>query len=168
MILGDRSPLFFDTYFIMITKEEIDYIVRNNIGETDLFLVDIKLGSSNKINVFIDSNNGVNILDCTKLHKAIVNNLEEKNIDFELQVSSPGIDASFKVIEQYLKNIDKQVEIVSFDGVKTKGELLSANEKEICIKENNTSKGKKDVGSNENNICISLTNIKSTKLVYTF
>ncbi|MFC2117465.1 ribosome assembly cofactor RimP [Bacteroidota bacterium] len=152
----------------MITKDKIIDIVRNNINETDLFLVDVKIGSSNKINVFIDSNSGVNIQDCTIIHKAIVNELEMSNLDFELQVSSPGIDASFKVMEQYLKNIEKEIEIISFDGVKTRGTLLSVNDEEILIKERIITKGGKDVGTNMENIHINLKNINSAKLIHSY
>ena len=42
--------------------------------------------------------------------------LDRDKEDFELQVSSPGLDMPFVVIEQYFKNEGKKVEVTDNDG----------------------------------------------------
>jgi ribosome maturation factor RimP len=56
--------------------------------------------------------------------RAIENSLDRDTEDFELEVSSPGLDAPFKVKEQYLKNIGRKVEVLLKDGHTYKGILL--------------------------------------------
>ena len=48
--------------------------------------------------------NGITIDECASLHRHIENNLDREKEDFELQVSSPGLDMPFAVIDQYYKN----------------------------------------------------------------
>ena len=47
--------------------------------------------------------------------------------DFELQVSSPGLTEPFKVKQQYIKNIGRQIQVQPNSGEKLEGKLLEAN-----------------------------------------
>ncbi len=152
----------------MVTKDKIFTIVEKNIEGSDIFLVNVSVGSSNTIKVYIDSNVGVTIKDCTKLHKQIVNDSEIIDEYFELQVSSPGINSSFKVYKQYLKNLGKEIEVTTNDGIKTKGLLHTTNEQDIeVIEQVQQKKGNKKI-ENINSITIGLKNIKSAKLILCF
>ncbi len=61
---------------------------------------------------------GITIDECAAIHRHIEKSLDRDKEDFELQVSSPGLDMPFGVIEQYYKNEGKKVEVVDNEGSK--------------------------------------------------
>ena len=91
--------------------------------DTGLFLVSVKAGNGNRIAVLADRKEGITIDECAAIHRHIENNLNREEEDYELQVSSPGLDMPFMVIEQYLKNEGKKVEVTDNDGIKYTGIL---------------------------------------------
>ena len=107
----------------MIEKNKIEEVVRGLIAGSDIFLVLVKVSASNKIIIHIDKNSGITIDECAILHRQIEQCFNRDEEDYELQVSSPGIDAHFVVIEQYIKNEGKKVEVLDNDGKKYTGLL---------------------------------------------
>lgn len=107
----------------MIDKNKIEEIVKEFMKGTGLFLVSVKAGNGNRIAVLADRKEGITIDECAAIHRHIENNLNREEEDYELQVSSPGLDMPFMVIEQYLKNEGKKVEVTDNDGIKYTGIL---------------------------------------------
>lgn len=107
----------------MIEKGKIEKIVREFTEGTGMFLVAVKVSGDNRISVLADTMSGMKIDDCVDLHRHIESRLDRDTEDFELQVSSPGLDASFTVPEQYIKNTGKKIEVTTDDGMKTAGIL---------------------------------------------
>ena len=109
----------------MITKDHIRKLAEKHISGTGIFLVDVRLSSTGRITVLIDRNEGVTIDDCVALSRYISQELGEEVGDFELNVSSPGLDMPLLVIEQYHKNEGRMVDVVSNDGSREKGTLMN-------------------------------------------
>jgi len=107
----------------MIEKRNIKGIVEEFIQDTGLFLVAVKVSSANRITVLADKYDGITIDECAALHRYIEKKLGRDKEDFELQVSSPGLDLPFGVIEQYHKNEGRKVEVIDNDGSKYYGKL---------------------------------------------
>mgnify|MGYP001394887331 CR=1 FL=1 len=107
----------------MITKDHIRKLTGDHISGTGIFLVDVRLSSTGRITVLIDRHNGVTIDDCASLSRFLVNELGEESGDYELNVSSPGLDMPLLVIEQYHKNEGRMVEVVTHDGTRSTGTL---------------------------------------------
>jgi ribosome maturation factor RimP len=107
----------------MIEKQKIQGLVEEFIKGTGLFLVSVKVSNANRIIVLADKKGGITIDECAAIHRHIENGLDRETEDFELQVSSPGLDMPFEVIEQYIKNEGKKVEVVDFEGSKYVGKL---------------------------------------------
>jgi len=105
----------------MIDKTKIEKLVKDYINGTKLFLVAVKVNSSNRITVLADRNEGITIDECAGLHRYLEKNLDRNAEDFELQVSSPGLDMPFLVIEQYYKNEGRKVAVVDNEGLKYTG-----------------------------------------------
>lgn len=132
-------------FFILIVMEKL--IQLKGIIETeilryfegkDLFLVDIKVLSNGKIEIFADSFANITIDECVQISRHIYHFLEENNLmndNLSLDVSSPGMDESLKVPQQFQKQLNKQVEVVLKNGLKITGELLKVDEQEIKVKE---------------------------------
>jgi ribosome maturation factor RimP len=148
----------------MIEKESITAIVEEFIKGTDLFLVGVKVSSSNRISVLADKNEGITIDECASIHRHIEKSLDRDKEDFELQVSSPGLDVPFAVIEQYYKNEGKKVEVLDIDGSKFTGILKNVNkggfELETDLKIKGKAKELKDLSFN-------FDKVKSTRIILT-
>jgi len=154
----------------MIKRTDIQKIVENGIAETDLFLVGIKVSADNCIEVLIDSPQSVDLDRCAAISRAIESGLDRDVEDFELTVSSAGLDLPFQVLQQYLKYIGKEVEIVFKNGQKLKAILIAADENAISIsytvlKKEEGAKRKKPVTETA---VYQLNEIKSTKPVINF
>ena len=120
----------------MITKERILALAQERIDELnkDLFVVELTISSSNKIHLEIDSSVGfVSIDDCVRVSRNIEHNLDREVQDFELSVSSAGIDKPLRNWKQYPKNIGRSLKIKTRSDEKFEGELTKVNEKEIQI-----------------------------------
>jgi ribosome maturation factor RimP len=103
-------------------------MVEEKLSET-MFIVDISVGLGNAISVVIDSDHGLSIDKCIEMSRHIEHQFDREVEDFSLEVSSPGLTQPFKVLRQYLKNLGKEVEIVTSKGDKLVGILKSADEK---------------------------------------
>ncbi|NPA68011.1 MAG: ribosome assembly cofactor RimP [Chlorobi bacterium] len=157
---------------ILKITEEIITSENNNFESTNIFLTDIKVSQDNKISILIDSFDGIKISDCIKLSKKIEEKLDREKEDFELVVSSAGLDKPFKVFKQYEKNKGKQIKILTKDGKKIKGTIISAENPNIEIqpetKKTKNKKSNKTKPETEKNINLNINEIKEAKVVITF
>jgi ribosome maturation factor RimP len=105
----------------MINKELVVKLAQERIDELDrgLFIVDVSISKSMVINLEIDKENGnVAIEDCVSVSRNVEHNLDREEEDFELHVSSAGLDKPLRVLPQFLKNVGREVEIVLVNGTK--------------------------------------------------
>ena len=148
----------------MIEKQKIQSLVEEYIRGTGLFIVAVKISSSNRIIVMADKNEGITIDECAAIHRHLENNLDRETEDFELQVSSPGLDLPFLVIEQYVKNEGKKVEAIDNSGYKHTGKLKNVTkggfELETEVKVKGRPKEMKDLSFN-------FDQIRSTRVILT-
>ena len=157
----------------MITKKEITRLAQERINELDNgnYLVDVMISSKNAISVKIDNlNGGVSVKDCVSVSRNIEHNLDREVEDFELQVSSPGIDQPFMVHKQFLKNIGKQVSVILENQKVLSGELMIVTEdqlsiKEITIEKNKATKKKETIKTVHQ---LLMSDIRETKLIISF
>ena len=133
----------------MAEKSTIEKIVREFTATTGIFLVAVRISATGKITVLVDRKEGITIDDCADLSRFIESRLDRDVEDYELQVSSPGLDMPFLVVEQYYKNEGKEIEVLSDDGKKYKGILKNVTsggfELETSVKEKNSSGSKTTV-----------------------
>lgn len=131
---NDKRSLLYFTYMNIEQKTaKIRQLAEEVItGDTDSFLVDVKLKPGNHIQVFADADAGLTLSRCIAYNKALYKLIEESALfnegEFELEVSSPGLEEPLKLNRQYLKNIGRPVEVILKDGRKITGKLLSAGD----------------------------------------
>ncbi len=135
---GHKSPLLLG---YMLDKNEIEEIVNKSITGTDKFLVDISVSSTNVVEVFVDGDNGISIQECVKISRLIESSFDRDVEDYELRVSSPGLNKPFKMIRQYKKYVNREIEVVNNDDKKVKGVLKSVSENGFELERK---KGKKE------------------------
>jgi ribosome maturation factor RimP len=152
----------------MIDESRIIDLINSRIGGSDLFLVDVSTGSSNEIRVLVDSMEGVKISECAELSRWLTAELDQDDMDFSLEVSSPGLGSPFVLKQQYKKNIGRHVEVIFKDGKKRKGRLTGVGEDSITLEvtekmlAGGSQKKKKSVLTEKS---YGLNEIKSTKVV---
>ena len=119
----------------MITKEQIIDLSSEALADSDRFVVDVTVSKSNVINLYIDADSSVTIDHCVALSRFIEGRLDREVEDYELSVSSAGIDYPLLKHRQLNKYIEKDLEITNNDGVKKLYKLLSFTEKLLNVQE---------------------------------
>ena len=117
----------------MIEQSIIETHLKEILADAGCFLVDIRVDKSNRILVHIDRDEGVIITDCVNISRELETRLDRDSEDFALEVSSPGLDSPFKVIEQYYKNRGNKVKVVLEGGETLEGILNEVSNKDIVI-----------------------------------
>lgn len=162
---GTDSPLFYLKK--MISESTIHTLVNEKIEGTDLFLVDLSVKPGNKIMVLIDAVRGLSIDDCVKISRHIEFSLDRESEDFDLQVSSPGADAPFKVRDQYKKYEGKNVEVITTENKVINGRIIASDETKFELEMKLASKGNKKIATTEI-VQFNYNQIKQTKATISF
>ncbi len=125
----------------MADQNSIEHHLEGILAGKDIFLVGVKVDNNNKIIVHIDSSEGISIDDCARVSRELEEKLDRDREDFALEVSSPGLDSPFRVIEQYQKNVGKRINLVKTDGEKLEGVLKKTGENGIVLEMTRGRKG---------------------------
>jgi len=149
----------------MINKETVKELVNDFIAEKEIFLVDVKVSTTNRITVHVNKPSGITIDECAMISRHIETNLDRNREDYELNVSSPGLNMPFRVREQFEMSIGRQVEIIDNQGKKTRGVLMKVEDEGIEIESENNTKGKKN---DTEEISFNFNEIKTVKEVISF
>lgn len=130
---GLQSPLSLN---IVMNKNDIETVVNSYLEGKIAFLVEVEVRKGNVINVYIDSDNGVNIKECVDITRLIESKFDRDKEDYELRVSSPGLDRPFKLLRQYNKYVGHEIIVLVNDNRKMEGELMSLSDEgiELLIK----------------------------------
>lgn len=125
----------------MADQNSIEHHLEGILAGKDIFLVSVKVDNNNKIIVHIDTSEGISIDDCARVSRELEEKLDRDREDFALEVSSPGLDSPFRVIEQYQKNVGKRINLVKTDGEKLEGVLKKTGENGIVLEMTSGRKG---------------------------
>ncbi len=150
----------------MITVDKIEALAAKKIQEGNNYIVDISVRPGNKIIVLLDNDKAISISDCVEMSRYIESNLDRETEDFELSVMSAGMTEPFKITRQYIKNIGRQVDVVTKEGNKHTGKLISADNSGIILETKTKEKKSKQIITN--NINLEYSKIKETKRVISF
>ena len=117
----------------MIDKNVVKQLVEQWWADKEYFLVDVETSPDSRIVVEIDHADGVWIEDCVELSRFIEEHLNRDEEDYELEVGSAGLGQPFKVPQQYVNFIGKEVEVLDKDGKKYKGTLKSVDGNDFVV-----------------------------------
>ncbi|NVJ88246.1 MAG: ribosome assembly cofactor RimP [Flavobacteriaceae bacterium] len=98
-----------------------------------LFLIDLYISSTNKIQVIVDGDNGVPLSECIRISRNVEHNLDREEEDFSLEVSSPDISHPLQNKRQYKKNINRILKVKT-EEENFEGTLAKADENEIELR----------------------------------
>lgn len=154
----------------MIDKQKVIELTQEWLADKEYFLVDVTISKDDKITVEIDHADGVWIEDCAELSRHIESGLSRDTEDYELEVGSAGLGQPFKVLQQYLIHIGKEVEVLGKDGKKYKGILTKADETgfSIAVSKKQKVEGSKRPQMVEQEISFVYGDTKYTKYIINF
>ncbi len=154
----------------MIDKNVVKKLVDEWLRDKEYFLVDIEISVDNRIVVEIDHAEGVWIEDCVALSRYIEERLSRDDEDYELEVGSAGLGQPFKVPQQYINFIGKEVEVLDADGIKVKGILkaVEGNDFTVGVEEKVKVEGKKRPQKQEVDHTYQMDQVKYTKYIISF
>ncbi|MEM7660038.1 MAG: ribosome maturation factor RimP [Bacteroidota bacterium] len=94
----------------------------------DVFIVEVKLedGKRTLLSLKIDTDRGISLAECHKIGREIGHFLEDEALlpePYHLEVSSPGVGHPLKLHRQYVRNIGRNLEVLTTDGSIWKGIL---------------------------------------------
>ncbi|WP_130733545.1 ribosome assembly cofactor RimP [Flavobacterium sp. J27] len=119
----------------MTFKEEVNRLLEGVLQErSSLFLIDLKVDDSYKINIVLDGDNGVTLQDCVDVSRAIDANLDGEKYDFSLEVASAGLSSPLKLVRQYKKNIGRNLKVKTTSAQEIEALLTEANDERITLK----------------------------------
>jgi len=148
----------------MIKEKYIKSLAEEHFKDTDKFLVSVKVKPGNKIMVFIDADSSISISDCVQLSRFIESHLDREKEDFEMDVSSAGLDFPLSLERQYKKNIGREVKVTLVDGTVKKGLLSSLSDQGIEISETVVEKKNKKKEITKVPVFLMFEQIKETRL----
>lgn len=99
------------------------------------FVVDVHY-HAHKLEVFLDSDDRLDLDMCTQISRWLGNKIEEANLIEEhyiLEVSSTGLDRPLKLYRQYVKNIGREVIVHVKDGRRLEGVLTEVKPDMITL-----------------------------------
>lgn len=151
-------------------KQALQDFIVGQLAETDMFLVNLTIGKDNKIVVEIDSDSSVDIDECVELTRAVEGEFDRDKEDYELEIGSAGLTSPLVMPRQYRKYIGENVEVLTSEGKKMKGELRSADEDGfvIAVSKKVKPEGAKRPVMVEEEITFKYEEIKYTKYIIEF
>ena len=154
----------------MIERNAVKTVVEEWLSGNDYFLVDVTFTPDDRIVVEIDHADGVWIEDCAELSRFMQERLGDELGDYELEVGSAGIGQPFKVEQQYLNHIGKDVEVLDTEGKKVQGVLKQVDGRNfvVTVKEKQKLEGKKRPQLVDVDKTFNMDNIKYTKYLLSF
>ena len=154
----------------MIERNAVKTVVEEWLSGNDYFLVDVTFTPDDRIVVEIDHADGVWIEDCAELSRFMQERFGDELGDYELEVGSAGIGQPFKVEQQYLNHIGKEVEVLDADGKKVQGVLKQVDGRNfvVSVKEKQKLERKERPQLVEVDKTYNMDNIKYTKYLLSF
>ncbi|MGA7160499.1 MAG: ribosome maturation factor RimP [Bacteroidota bacterium] len=126
----------------MTLIENISEIALSKLQPIDGYVVEVNMRGergSSIVEVYVDTDNGITADQCAQVNRHLATELDRLNLisgRYRLEVSSPGLDRPLKLGRQFIKNIGRQLKIISSDDSgknATEGILQNANESTLTL-----------------------------------
>jgi ribosome maturation factor RimP len=120
-------------------EEKINSLLLEKFSEpdfSDCFIVEIIFGKKNDLEIYIDSDSGMDFAKCRTISRGLEAIIDEQNWlgeQYSIDVSSPGVDRPLKFQRQYDRNIGRDLEVTMADGIIKLGKLLEVGEETFTI-----------------------------------
>jgi ribosome maturation factor RimP len=127
----------------MISADQIKQWAEEVLEGTDRFVVEVLIRNNDVIFIFLDADSTLTIDHCVEVSRHIESKLDRDEQDFELRVSSAGLDHPMKLLRQIRKNIGRSFDLELIDGEKVKATLLEVQDQNLILETFTTKKHSK-------------------------
>lgn len=117
----------------MLDIELIKGWVNEALDGSDRFLVDVVIKNDDLILIFLDADTSLTIDHCVEVSRFVESRLNRDEHDFELRVSSSGLDHPLSMPRQYIKNKGRNIRLELHDGSSHLGKITDADENHVTI-----------------------------------
>lgn len=154
----------------MVQASDIRTFVEGQLTGSQYFLVDVEQPEPDGFAVVIDSAAPVDIDYCAALTRAIRDHFGADLDDYNLEVGSAGLTAPFRVRGQYIKNLGKEIEVLTLAGRKLRGPLsaVDAETFTVDVAEKRRVEGEKRPVELTEQVVIPFADVKTAKLILKF
>lgn len=115
-------------------KSLVENLVQEYLKDTDYALITLDINSQNEILVEVDCLQGVDVDFCSALNQYLVKKLDAAGVeDYSLEVGSVSLTDPFKTKMQYEKNLGHDVEVLTKEGKKLRGQLVSVDDSTFSV-----------------------------------
>jgi ribosome maturation factor RimP len=133
-LIKDKRRLLVPFFFDMNFRSQVETLLQAALEEDKaLFLIDLKIGSDNSINITLDGDQGVTLKDCMSVSRAIEHNIDREEHDFSLEVASAGVGSPLQNNRQYIKNKGRKLRIELAGESIIEGTLSDVDEKVFTL-----------------------------------
>jgi len=123
----------------MAMKDKIRELISASIEDAGFELVEMKLSRykrQSRLQLFIDSDDGIKIDDCARISKLVGPLLDDSGLfkyGYAIEVSSPGLDRPLETARDFRRRTGETVEVffIDTDIPSSRGKLVSANDRYI-------------------------------------
>jgi len=115
-------------------RSKVETLLEASLEEnSSLFLISLKIGSDNSIQITLDGDEGVTLKDCMNVSRAIEHNIDREEHDFSLEVASAGVGSPLLNSRQYIKNMGRKLRVELADVSTLEGILTAADDQEFTL-----------------------------------
>src|SRR6185436_20818554 len=119
---------------------QIKHLADQHLAGSSHFVLDVKVNARlnpPRITVVVDGDAGITIDDCANLSRALSDAMHKENVleDYNLEVTTPGIDQQLKLLRQYPKHIGRTLKIELREKETVRGKLQQVEPEAIVIEE---------------------------------
>ena len=153
-----------ETHFFVIRwlmKENLEKLLVPILAAENAELVEMQINGkagNQTIKVFIDCEGGTTLERCTKISREFSDKLEVEDVipgKYRIEVSSPGLDRPLKKMQDFSRNLNREVDVVYEDAMELKsfrGKIVDVSNEAVQLQ------GKKEF------MAIPISKIKNGKL----
>ena len=117
----------------MIDTATLKHWIIERLDGTDYHLITLRISAEQDILVEIDRLGVVDVDFCAELNRYLVEKLDAEGDDYSLEVGSVSLTDPFKTKLQYEKNLGNPVVVLTKEGKKVRGQLVSVDESSFTV-----------------------------------
>ena len=141
-------------------KEKLSQLLTEKFREPEIshcFLLDINISAKQKVEVFIDSDTGIDFDICRIISRFLESLLDENKWlgeSYTLEVSSPGVSRPLVLPRQYKKHVGRKLVLTLEDNSQVTGIMKEADDEGVLmVWEEKIREGKKKISTLQEKKC---------------
>mgnify|MGYP003350047976 FL=1 len=123
----------------MTNEEQLKALLQTCLDETGCYLVSMQMRPGNLYKIYVDHDMGLTLEQSVRINRRLRGLVDEAGLypegDYSLEVSSPGIDSPIRLHRQYMRHLNRLLEVSFHDAEKAPvmGRLLAVTDEAVRL-----------------------------------